>query len=134
MSHDTSLNNFLRRPGTAQVDTELRRWLRSLPVEQRVDFLRSLYGHNYRYAITLMRSSQLPLHQVVQLLQHWLLFSSHNCSRGLVAGFVPMIGEARFWTIAAKLDLNPTMADFLNYHGRGKLNHYRDVLSSRHPS
>lgn len=42
---------FVRRSGTAQVDTELRRWLRSLPVPQRIDFIKDLYSHNYRYRL-----------------------------------------------------------------------------------
>jgi hypothetical protein len=122
---------FLRRSGTAQVDTDLRRWLRSLTVSQRVEFIESLYIHNYRYAVALVRSSQLPIEEVTRLLQHWLLSSSHNASRGLVEGFVPMIGEARFWTIVAKLDVTPTMAEFLNYYGRGKLNQYRGGLAAK---
>jgi hypothetical protein len=122
---------FVRRSGTAQVDTELRRWLRSIPVPQRINFIEDLYGHNYRYAVALVRSSQLPIDEVTRLLQHWLLSSSHNASRGLIEGLVPMIGEARFWTIAAKSNVTPTMAEFLNYYGRGKLNYYRDVLSAK---
>jgi hypothetical protein len=119
---------FVRRSGTAQVDTELRRWLRSIPVPQRIDFIKDLYSHNYRYAVSLVRSSQLPAYEVTRLLQHWLLSSSHNASRGLIEGFVPMLGETRFWTIAAKFDVTPTMAEFLNYYGQGKLNEYRGML------
>ena len=64
---------FVRRSGTAQIDTELRRWLRTIPVPQRIDFVKDLYSHNYRYAIALVRSSQLPIDEVTRLLQHWLL-------------------------------------------------------------
>jgi hypothetical protein len=42
-----------------------------------------------------------------------------------------MIGEARFWTIAAKSEVTPTMAEFLNYYGQGKLDDYRGVLSAK---
>lgn len=122
---------FVRRSGTAQVDIELRRWLRSLPVSQRVTFIESLYVHNYRYAVALVRSSQLPTDEVTRLLQHWLLSSSHNASRGLIEGFVPMIGETRFWTIAAKSELTPAMAESLNYYGQGKLNYYWGVLTAK---
>ncbi|MFL6636820.1 MAG: hypothetical protein ACJ8HJ_31385 [Massilia sp.] len=122
---------FVRRSGTAQVDTELRRWLRSIPVPQRIDFIKDLYSHNYRYAVALVRSSQLPTDEVTRLLQHWLLSSSHNASRGLIEGFVPMLGEARFWTIAAESDVTPTIAEFLNYYGQGKLNQYRGVLIAK---
>jgi hypothetical protein len=87
---------FVRRSGNAQVDTELRRWLRSLPVSQRVGFIENLYLHNYMYAVALVRSSQLPTDEVTRLLQNWLLSSSHNAIRGLIEGFVPMIGESRF--------------------------------------
>ena len=122
---------FVRRSGTAQIDTELRRWLRSVPVPQRIEFLKDLYNHNYRYAVALVRSSQLPINEVTRLIQHWLLSSSHNASRGLIEGLVPMIGEARFWTIAAESEVTPTMAEFLNYHGQGKLDHYRGVLTAK---
>jgi hypothetical protein len=122
---------FIRRSGTAQVDTELRRWLRSIPVPQRIDFIKDLYSHNYRYAVALVRSSQLPADEVTRLLRHWLLSSSHNASRGLIEGLVPMIGEARFWTIAAESDVTPTMAEFLNYYGRGKLNQYRSAQTAK---
>jgi hypothetical protein len=122
---------FTRRSGTAQVDTELRRWLRSLPASQRVEFIEGLYSHNYRYAVALVRSSQLPTNEVTRLLQDWLLSSSHNASRGLIEGFVPMIGEAKFWTIAAKSDVTPIMAEFLNYYGKGKLNQYRGVVTAK---
>jgi hypothetical protein len=121
---------FVRRSGTSQVDTELRRWLRSLPVAQRIDFIKDLYSHNYRYAVALVRSSQLPIDEVTRLLQHWLRSSSHNASRGLIEGLVPMIGEARFWTIAAESDVTPTMAEFLNYYGQGKLNQYRSLQTA----
>jgi hypothetical protein len=42
-----------------------------------------------------------------------------------------MIGEARFWTIAAESDVTPTMAEFLNYYGRGKLNQYRSAQTAK---
>jgi hypothetical protein len=122
---------FIRRSGTTQVDTEVRRWLRSLTVAQRIDFIVDLYSHNYRYAVALVRSSQLPSDDVIRLLQQWLLSSSHNASRGLIEGFVPMIGEARFWTIAAKSKVTPTMAEFLNFHGQEKLNLYRAALTEK---
>ncbi|MDO8040348.1 hypothetical protein [Janthinobacterium sp. SUN137] len=122
---------FIRRSGTAQVDAEVRRWLRSLTVAQRINFIVDLYSHNYRYAVALVRSSKLPSDDVTRLLQQWLLSSSHNASRGLIEGFVPMIGESRFWTIAAKSKVTPTMAEFLNFHGQEKLNLYRAALTEK---
>lgn len=122
---------FVRRSGTAQVDTELRRWLRSIPVPKCIDFIKDLYSHNCRYAVTLVRSSQLPTDDVTRLLRHWLVSSSHNASRGLIEGFVPVLGEARFWMIAAESDVTPAMAEFLNYYGQGKLNKYRAALISK---
>lgn len=122
---------FIRRSGTAQVDTELRRWLRSIPVPQRIDFIKELYSHNYRYAVALVRSSQLPTDEVTQLLKHWLVSSSHNASRGLIEGLVPMMGEAEFWKITAQVEVAPTMAEFLNYYGAGKLDQYRAMIASK---
>jgi len=116
--------NFARRSGIGQDDTELRRWLRSRPVAERLAFINGLFGHNYRYAISLTRSSQLSIEDVVQLLQGWLLLGKHNCSYGLMQGLIPLLGERRFWTTAAKLELTPDMSDFLNYHSHGKLRNY----------
>lgn len=113
--------NFARRSGIGQDDTELRRWLRSQPVAKRLTFINTLFGHNYRYAISLTRSSKLSIEDVVQLLQGWLLLGKHNCSYGLMQGLIPVLGERRFWTTAAKLELTPAMSDFLNYHSHGKL-------------
>lgn len=120
---------FIRRSGTAQVDAELRRWLRSIPVPQRIDFIKELYSHNYRYAVALVRSSQLPTDEVTQLLKHWLVSSSHNASRGLIEGLVPMMGEAKFWKITAQVEVAPTMAEFLNYYSAGKLDQYRAIIA-----
>lgn len=120
---------FIRRSGTAQVDTELRRWLRSIPVPQRINFIKELYSHNYRYAVALVRSSQLPTDEVTQLLKHWLISSSHNASRGLIEGLVPMMGEAKFWKITAQVEVAPTMAEFLNYYSAGKLDQYRAIIA-----
>lgn len=121
---------FIRQSGTAPVDTELRRWLSSIPVPQRIDFIKELYSHNYRYAVALVRSSQLPTDEVTQLLKDWLVSSSHNASRGLIEGLVPMMGEAGFWKITAQVEVAPTMAEFLNYYGNGKLDQYRAIIAS----
>lgn len=116
--------NFARRSGIGQDDTMLRRWLRSRPLAERLTFINKLFGHNYRYAISLTRSSQLPIDDVLQLLKGWLLLGKHNCSLGLMEGLVPIVGERRFWTTVAKLELTPAMTDFLNYHSHGKLRKY----------
>jgi len=121
---------FVRRSGIAQVDTELRRWLRSQSVSERIEFIRTLFPRNYRYALSLTRSSQLPLEEVILLLQHWLTSASHNCSKGLIDGLVPVLGETRFWKIAAKTELTPIMSDFLNYHSNRKLKQYREQTSA----
>jgi hypothetical protein len=115
---------FARRSGIAQEDTELRKWLRSCPVNARMAFINELFGHNYRYAISLVRSSQLPIEDVMQLLRAWLLLGKHNCSSGLIQGLIPVLGERRFWETAAKLELTEAMSDFLNYHSHGKLRQY----------
>ena len=122
---------FIRRSGTVQVDTELRRWLRSIPAPQRIDFIKELYSFNYRYVVALVRSSQLPTDEVTQLLKHWLVSSSHNASRGLIEGLVPMMGEAAFWKITAQVEVAPAMAEFLNYYGAGKLDQYRAAIAPK---
>ncbi|MYN00825.1 hypothetical protein GTP41_01805 [Pseudoduganella sp. DS3] len=121
---------FTRRSGNAKIDTELRRWLRSQAVPQRIGFIEALFPQNYRYALSLVRSSQLPIEEVTRLLQHWLTSASHNCSQGLIEGLIPMLGEARFWDIAAQTELTPAMADFLNYHSHGKLDRYKEAATS----
>lgn len=117
---------FARRSGIARTDTDLRRWLRSIGVSARVEFIKGLFPLNYRYAISLVRSSQIPIDDVVQLLQYWLSQGKHNASKGLVEGLLPVLGEKRFWTTAAQMDLTPAMSDFLNYHGRRQLDRYRN--------
>jgi hypothetical protein len=121
---------FGRRSGNAQIDAEFRRWLRSQAVPHRIGFIEALFPQNYRYALSLVRSSQLPIEEVTRLLQHWLTSASHNCGEGLIEGLVPMLGEARFWGIAAQTELTLAMADFLNYHSHGKLNHYKAAAST----
>ena len=121
---------FVRRSGTAQVDTELRRWLRSQSVSERIEFIKALFPRNYRYALSLTRSSQLPLEEVIGLLQHWLTSASRNCGQGLIDGLVPVLGETRFWSTAARTELTPIMSDFLNYYSNGKLKQYREQTST----
>lgn len=123
---------FSRRPGVAQIDTELRKWLRSRPVTERLKFIKTLFSHNYRYALSLVRSSQLPTEEVVLLLKSWLLLGKHNCSNGLTQGLVPVIGERRFWTTAAQLELTQMMSEFLNYYSHGKLQQYIDENKTRY--
>lgn len=117
---------FVHYSGTAQIDVELRRWLRSQVMSERVDFINTLFPHNYRYALALVRSSMLPTDEIARMLRYWLSLGTHNCSQGLIDGLVPVLGERRFWSIAAQAELSPAMSDFLNYHSHGKLEQYRN--------
>lgn len=117
---------FAHRTGGAKVDAELRRWLRVQPTSLRIQFIEELFPQNQRYALSLVRSAQLPMAEVVHLLQHWLVSASHNSSQGLIEGLVPMLGEERFWSIAARVELSAAMEDFLNYHSSGTLKQYQE--------
>ena len=121
---------FERLSGNAQVETELRHWLRGLPVAERIDFIRRLWALNSKFAISLVRSSQIPAREAVSLLQYWLSLNNHNAAERLIEGFVPMLGEDRFWQAAAELELEPAMEDFLNYYGRGQLQRHKTARRS----
>jgi hypothetical protein len=117
--------DFAKRPGRADLETELRSWLRSIPLTERIDFIRRLWPLNYRFALSLVRSSQLPTVEVVSLLEHWLSLGQHNTAEGLIEGLMPVVGESRFWRTAAQGDLTQAMEELLNYYGHGQLAKYK---------
>jgi hypothetical protein len=108
-------------PGDAKIVNELRRWLRSIPALERIDFIKKVWLVNYRLSISLIRSSQLSIKEAIDLLQYWVVYANHNAARGLIEGFIPVLGEERFWKAVIEVELSPTMEDFLNYHGHDKL-------------
>ena len=112
---------FAKVTGDAKINTELRRWLRDIPLPDRIEFIKELWPVNAKLAISLVRPSQIPLTEAVSLLEFWVLFGQHNAANILITGFVPMLGEERFWQTVRKLELQPAMEDFLNYYGKNKL-------------
>lgn len=112
---------FSTRPGIAQVETNLQRWLKELPVEERMDFIARLWPINYPLALILMQSSQLPARQIEVLLRLWLAEGRHNTAQKLIQYFVVTMGEKKFWKVVVDVELLPAMRDFINYHSRGRL-------------
>lgn len=112
---------FTKRPGLAQTETDLRRWLREVPVPERVVFLRALWPMNFAFCLSLAKSSQLPVEQVLELLREWLGSGKVDAAKGLVEAIEPLIGEARFWTAARGARMTPQMRHMLEYQSRGLL-------------
>jgi hypothetical protein len=102
--------------GVAQSETDLKKWLRSIDVAERVDFIQRLWPINYILALNLVRSSQLPIIEVEALLRHWLALGQHNAAQRLIGSLEPLLGERKFWKIVAEVPLSEPMRDFLNYH------------------
>jgi hypothetical protein len=108
--------NFATRPALAQVETELRRWLRTQPPSQREQFLRELWTVNWHFAIELAGSSQLPNENASMLLKEWLAHGQVNSARSLVQTFGRLLGTRRFWKIVGESGLSEPMARMLEYH------------------
>ena len=115
---------FEKRSGQAQVETELRKYLRAAPIEEKIKFIKELWPLNYRFALSLTRSSQIPNKQLSEMLHEWLALNQHNCVAGLIKEFEPLIGKEKFWKIATSLELTNQMQEFLNYHSKGEFQRY----------
>lgn len=102
---------FKKRPAVAQVDVDLRKWLRGISVEKRLAFIRALWPLNYTYSMSLARSSQLPNNHIEALLVEWLRAAQNSAGNGLVA-LAPLLGEARFWKVVDASDLTEEMRNF----------------------
>jgi hypothetical protein len=109
---------FATRPAVAQVETELRRWLREAPIEQRVEFLEQLWPINPHFTLSLAHTSQLPMGSAVNLLEQWLQ-GNHNHASPIIEAFLPLLGGKRFWQVVSRVSLPPQMANMLEYYRRG---------------
>jgi hypothetical protein len=112
---------FSTRPGIAQVELDLKKWLLSLEVEERIEFIKKLWPINFQFALTLLQASQLPKKELENTFRHWLREGHHNTAQELIKRFIPMLGEKKFWRIASQENISPAMRDFLNYHSHGRL-------------
>lgn len=110
-----------KRSGIAQVDKDVRQWLVSLPVPERLEFLKRLWLLNYRYSLILLQPAQLPRQANEHMLKYWLRNGSHNAAQELIRRLQPALGETKFWQIASQEELSPAMRDFMNYYSRGRL-------------
>lgn len=115
------------RSGNAQVDKDVRHWLVSLPIAERLDFLKQLWPLNYRYTLKLLQAAQLPRQENENMFRHWLRTGQHNTAQELIKRLEPVLGERKFWEIASQEALMPVMRDFLNYYGGGRLGSESDV-------
>lgn len=122
---------FETQSGCSEAEKELRIWLHSIPLAERINFIKRLWPLNYRFTLSLVRSSQIPISEVVELLEHWLSLGQHNAAQGLIEGLEPVLGEHRFWKVATQVELTPAMEDFLNYHGHGQLAKYKTAVAER---
>jgi len=111
---------FRTRPATAQVDVDLRKWLRGIPVEERVEFIQKLWPLNYTYSLSLVRSSQLPSRYIEMLLRQWLQAGQHNAAKGLIDSLEPVLGTVRFWKVVDATVLSEGMQNFIDYHRGGR--------------
>ena len=116
-----SPEQFAKRSGMARIETDLKKWLLRISVADRVDFIKKLWPMNYRFALILVQSSQLPIKESENLLRHWLIADQHNAAEQLIKRLEPVLGERKFWKIVSQEQLSPAMRDFLSYHSHGRL-------------
>lgn len=109
------------RSGNAQVDKDVRQWLVGLPIAERLDFLKQLWPLNFRYSLRLLQAAQLPRQENEYMFRHWLRAGRHNTAQELIKRLQPVLGERKFWQIASQETLSPTMREFMNYYGLGRL-------------
>ncbi|PHN25159.1 hypothetical protein [Pseudomonas sp. ICMP 561] len=109
------------RSGNAQVDKDVRNWLVGLPIADRLDFLKQLWPLNFRYSLILFQAAQLPRQENEYLFRYWLRTGHHNTAQELIKRLQPVLGERKFWQIASREKLSPTMREFMNYYGHGRL-------------
>ncbi len=109
------------RSSIAQVDKQVRQWLVGLPIAERLDFLKQLWPLNYRYSLRLLQAAQLPRQENEYMFRYWLRVGHHNTAQELIKRLEPVLGERKFWRIASQEKLSPTMREFMNYYGRGRL-------------
>ena len=103
--------------GTNQIESSLKKWLISLSVEERIAFLSELWPTNFRLALKLTQAAQLPRKETEKFFRHLLRESHHNAAQEIIKRFTPMLGEKKFWRIAAQEEITPAMRDFLTITG-----------------
>jgi len=108
-------SDFRTRPAIAQIETDLRKWLRGCPPSERVVFLRELWPVNPHFALVLAGACQLPAKEAEALLAEWLLGESRN-ARAILRTFVPLLGAGHFWCVVAETETTEAMAHMLEYH------------------
>jgi hypothetical protein len=110
-----------KHSGRARTYRELKVWLRTLPIAERMEFLEQLAHRNERFALRLAKSARLTPEAAQRFLQG-RLHGDHAFAPLLIRYFEPLIGKDRFWQIAAQ-NLRPDSLMFraLNYHGSGRL-------------
>ncbi|KTC58790.1 MULTISPECIES: hypothetical protein [Pseudomonas syringae group] len=109
------------RSGNAQVDKDVRQWLVGLPIADRLVFLKQLWPLNFRYSLRLLQAAQLPTQENEYMFRYWLRAGHHNTAQELIKRLQPVLGERKFWQIASQETLSPTMREFMNYYGHGRL-------------
>lgn len=108
-------------PTAAQVEIDLKKWLKEIAVEERINFIVQLWPISYLLALILVQSSQLPKKEVEGLLRRWLAEGHHNAAQKIIEYFVVMLGERKFWKVVSQVELSPAMREFINYHSHRHL-------------
>jgi hypothetical protein len=105
----------------AQVESDLKKWLISLDLEEHIKFIKQLWSINFRLALILVQASHLPSKELEKIFRHCLREGHHNTAQELIKCSIPTLGEKKFWRIASQENISPAMRDFLNYHSHGRL-------------
>jgi len=100
---------------------EVKAWLRTQPMAERVEFLEQLAPRNERFSLRLAKSARLTPEAAERFLKG-RLHGDHVLAPMLIRYFEPLMGKDRFWQIAAQ-NLRPESLMFraLNFHGGGQL-------------
>lgn len=108
-------------PRDGRVHRRILKQLAALPIAERIDFLKQLWSLDFRYTLKLFKGARLPAQESQQLFRHWLQVGHHNAAQALIEHVPAVLGERIFWRIVVEEPLTPTMLDFLNYYGKGRL-------------
>jgi hypothetical protein len=113
-----SPTEFAVRPAVAQVETELRQWLRHAKEDERIAFLEGLWAINPHFALSLAHTSQLQTDSALALLGRWI-HGDHNLAKPIIQTFVPLLGEKKFWRVVEQSGAPEKMAQMLEYQRHG---------------
>jgi general secretion pathway protein N len=111
------------RSARAQTYRELKAWLRTLPVTERVRFLNQLAQSNERFSLHLTKSARLSPEALTEVLQNRLSGNPKNAIL-LIQYFEPLLGSRRFWRLVThSVRPESMMFQSLDRFSGGRLTH-----------